>query len=164
MQLSLETIRAVTRVLRESGLGEIVVEADGNERGAARLLIRRAAVAARVDHRSRRTTGTLQKGETTSESILESAPRAESEPVAPVAIAVTATAVGHFRACSPPVQSGDRVREDQIVGFVDSLKVPNEVHSTGEGSVAEVLVVDGQAVEYGQPLIIIEPVQPGDAS
>jgi biotin carboxyl carrier protein len=52
---------------------------------------------------------------------------------------------------------GDVVREGQVVAAIEALNVLNEVEAGSAGRVREILVHDGQPVEYGQPLVIIEP-------
>ena len=77
-------------------------------------------------------------------------------------ITVEAPMVGTFyRASSPTadpyVREGDVVKEGQIVGIIEAMKLMNEIESKVAGRVAKVLVENGQAVEYGQPLFLIEP-------
>jgi len=50
------------------------------------------------------------------------------------------------------VEVGDTVRAGQVVCIVEAMKLMNEIQSDADGVVAEVLVEDGQPVEYGQPL------------
>lgn len=74
---------------------------------------------------------------------------------------VGAPLVGIFRASmkvgdQPLVQSGDVVRQGQIIGAIEALNVYNEVEADGPGRVGDILVSDGQPVEYGQPLMVIE--------
>ena len=51
---------------------------------------------------------------------------------------------------------GDRVKAGQLVGTIESLNVLNEVETSVAGRVVEVLVQDGQPVEYGQALMAID--------
>jgi biotin carboxyl carrier protein len=48
------------------------------------------------------------------------------------------------------------VKAGQLVATIQSLNVINEVESPVEGRVVEILVQDGQPVEYGQPLMMID--------
>lgn len=66
-------------------------------------------------------------------------------------------AVGIFRAAKE-VPTGTRVRSGDRLGAVDLLGVPQEVVAPADGFVAAALVEDGDAVEYGQPLVSLEPV------
>ena len=52
---------------------------------------------------------------------------------------------------------GDVVREGQVVCAVEALNVFNEVEAPAAGRVLAIYVIDGQPVEYGQPLLAIEP-------
>lgn len=55
----------------------------------------------------------------------------------------------------PFVQVGDQVKEGQVLGIVEAMKLMNEIESDFSGTVTEILVSNGQAVEYGQPLFVI---------
>ena len=56
----------------------------------------------------------------------------------------------------PFVEVGDVVRVGQTILIVEAMKHMNEVAAPRAGRVADILVEDGQPVEYGQPLMIIE--------
>ena len=69
--------------------------------------------------------------------------------------------IGTFYAASAPgqppfVSVGDKIEKGAVVCIVESMKLMNEITSEYAGTVAEVLVSDGEAVEYDQPLIRVE--------
>jgi acetyl-CoA carboxylase biotin carboxyl carrier protein len=77
-------------------------------------------------------------------------------------VTVEAPMVGTFyRASSPTaepyVREGDVVKEGQIVCIIEAMKLMNEIEAKSAGRVAKILADNGQAVEYGQPLFLIEP-------
>ena len=77
-------------------------------------------------------------------------------------VTLEAPMVGTFyRASSPTadpyVREGDVVKEGQIVCIIEAMKLMNEIEAKVPGRVAKILVENGQAVEYGQPLFLIEP-------
>ncbi|SAL01359.1 acetyl-CoA carboxylase biotin carboxyl carrier protein [Caballeronia ptereochthonis] len=79
---------------------------------------------------------------------------------APQGHVVTSPMVGSFyRAPSPGadpfVQVGDTVKEGQTLCIIEAMKLLNEIESDKSGIVKEILVENGQAVEYGQPLFVI---------
>ena len=76
------------------------------------------------------------------------------------AILVASPCVGVFHAAKEAVEVGSVVRPKQLVGMVESLKVPNEVYASTAGVIAQIWVSDGQGVEWGQPLF---EIQPGEA-
>ena len=53
------------------------------------------------------------------------------------------------------VKVGDKVKKGQILAIVEAMKLMNDIESDFEGEVAEILVENGQPVEYGQPLFVI---------
>ena len=55
----------------------------------------------------------------------------------------------------PFVKVGDSVKEGQVLAIVEAMKLMNEIESDFTGTVTEILVENGQAVGYGQPLFVI---------
>jgi acetyl-CoA carboxylase biotin carboxyl carrier protein len=88
----------------------------------------------------------------------------------PVAVAAAAEPVGHtvkspmvgtfYRAASPGakpfVEMGDTIKEGETICIVEAMKILNEIEADKSGTVTMILVDNGQAVEYGQPLYVIE--------
>lgn len=73
---------------------------------------------------------------------------------------IKAALVGMFYTSASPedepfVRAGDTVKQGQVIGIVEAMKLMNEVTSEFDGVVKEVLVENGQVVEYGQPLFVI---------
>jgi acetyl-CoA carboxylase biotin carboxyl carrier protein len=70
--------------------------------------------------------------------------------------------VGTFYATPSPdsdpyVEVGSHVDEQEVVCIVEAMKVMNEIKSEISGTITEILVVNGQAIEYGQVLFKIRP-------
>ncbi|WP_438941329.1 acetyl-CoA carboxylase biotin carboxyl carrier protein [Micromonospora craterilacus] len=90
-------------------------------------------------------------------------PVAPPLPVAPASrTTVRSPMVGTFYQAAEPgaapfVAVGDVVRPGQVVGIVEAMKLMNEITADLAGRVAEVLAVDGQPVEYDQPLVALDP-------
>lgn len=85
-----------------------------------------------------------------------------SQPPTRTQYTVTASFVGIFHLRSPakqPLQMlvGNKVKEGQHLGSIQSLNILNEVESPIAGRIVALLIEDGQPVEFGQPLLIIEP-------
>lgn len=88
----------------------------------------------------------------------EATPAAE---VAPSGHAVKSPMVGTFYRSSAPgakafVEVGSVVNEGDTLCIVEAMKILNEIESDKSGTVKQILCDNGQAVEYGQPLFIIE--------
>ncbi len=58
---------------------------------------------------------------------------------------------------SPFVEVGDRVKSNQSVCIIEAMKLMNEIEAEVSGQVMEILVQNGEPVEYGQPLMRINP-------
>ena len=90
------------------------------------------------------------------------APAAAPAPAAPVSVeTIDAPLVGTFyRAASPEAQAfvkvGDHIAPDTVIGIIEAMKVMNEIKAEKSGVIKEVLVENGQPVEFGQPLFVIE--------
>ena len=90
------------------------------------------------------------------------APAAAAEaPKAAPAETIDSPLVGTFyRAPSPEAQPyakiGDRVSADTVVGIIEAMKVLNEIKAEKSGVIKEILVENGQPVEYGEALVVSE--------
>ena len=85
-------------------------------------------------------------------------PAKKAEPVS--GNIVKSPLVGTFYAApaedaAPFVKAGDVVEKGRVLAIIEAMKLMNEIESDYAGTVAEVLVGNGQAVEYGQPLFVI---------
>ena len=92
---------------------------------------------------------------------VSAAPAAETSAAeAPAGNVVKSPLVGTFYAApaedaDPFVKVGDSVKEGQVLAIVEAMKLMNEIESDFTGTVTEILVENGQAVEFGQPLFVI---------
>lgn len=81
-------------------------------------------------------------------------------PALPAGHIVTSPMVGTFyRSPSPGaaefVKVGDTVKEGQTICIIEAMKLLNEIEADKAGVIKEILIDNGQAVEYGQPLFVI---------
>lgn len=88
------------------------------------------------------------------------APVTGIQAAAPAGNIVKSPLVGTFYAApaedaEPFVKVGDSVKEGQVLAIVEAMKLMNEIESDFAGTVTEILVENGEAVEYGQPLFVI---------
>jgi acetyl-CoA carboxylase biotin carboxyl carrier protein len=93
------------------------------------------------------------------------APAAVAELPAPVAAptghVVKSPMVGTFYRSSSPgakafVEVGSQVKEGETICIIEAMKILNEIEADKSGTVTRILGENGQAVEYGQPLFVIE--------
>ncbi len=65
---------------------------------------------------------------------------------------------------APPfVEEGDVIEPDQVVGIVEAMKILNRIQADRGGRVVKILVADGEMVEFGQELMVLEPFEAGPA-
>ena len=131
--VDLETIEKLADIVSAKDLGEITI-ADGEKTITVMPAVPAAAPAAPAE--------------------------TPAAPKAPAGKAIKAPLVGTFYAAPSPdqppfVQVGDTVKKGDVVLIIESMKLMNEVTSDVEGVVQEILVKNGDAVEYDQPLMIL---------
>ena len=92
------------------------------------------------------------------------APASAAAP-APVAVpaghTVKSPMVGTFYRASSPgakafVEVGSQIKEGETICIIEAMKILNEIEADKSGTVTQILGENGQAVEYGQPLFVIE--------
>jgi acetyl-CoA carboxylase biotin carboxyl carrier protein len=158
--LDLKQIKQIIELMKRSELTEFAVEEEG-----FKLKIRRGANGLPIVSTARGSTAPFAPVD---------APNATPTPVAPVPVAPGAAAkdeagfayikspmVGTFyRAASPESKPfadvGTKVVENTVVCIIEAMKIMNEIQAEAKGSVVEVLVENGQPVEYGQRLFKIK--------
>jgi acetyl-CoA carboxylase biotin carboxyl carrier protein len=91
------------------------------------------------------------------------APAVAEPPAAPVETghAVKSPMVGTFYRSANPgakpfAEIGDAIKEGDPICIIEAMKIMNEIEADKTGRVAQILAENGQAVEFGQPLFIIE--------
>mgnify|MGYP002712186746 CR=1 FL=1 len=93
----------------------------------------------------------------------EEAPKAEAAPASSSnGVEVKSPMVGTFYAAPKPgadpfVKVGDTVEVGQVLCIVEVMKLMNNIEAKTAGTVTEILVDNEDAVEHGQPLMVIEP-------
>ncbi|MCY3487644.1 MAG: acetyl-CoA carboxylase biotin carboxyl carrier protein [Bacteroidetes bacterium] len=155
-----DRIRELISMASESEAAEVEIEADGVRvlvRKYASSAIQAAPPAQVVMAESMPVTDVVQRDN-------QSPVASEPSPEPPVAKGspVLSPTPGTFYAkpapdADPFVKVGDRIQRGQTVCIVEAMKLMNEVEAEVDGTVLEILVSDGDAVEYDQPLLIVDP-------
>lgn len=152
-QFDLETIEKLAKIVADNDLGEITITGDGNNKitvkGKKTVLspAMTAVPAPAVPQTLAVTPGIAEKSASAVETVSGNMVRS------PI--------VGTFYAAPSPdkppfVKLGDKVKKGDVIMIIESMKLMNEIKSEFDGSVKEILVSDGQAVEFDQPIMIIE--------
>ncbi len=151
--MNLKEIKDLINLMNENNLQELEIEREG-------LRIRIKKVPA----------GGYQTFEETTEKPLpvpgkkvEVKPEEKFESLTKKIVPIKALMVGTFyRAASPEaspyVEVGQEVEVGQVVCIIEAMKLMNEIKSEIKGKVVEILVENGQPVEFGQPLFMVEPL------
>ncbi|WP_374966140.1 acetyl-CoA carboxylase biotin carboxyl carrier protein [Lysinibacillus sp. RS5] len=163
----IQEIREIIKLVDSSSIDEFVYEVDG-----AKVKLKKNGVVV--------TETVAPKKEVAAPVVQQSAPAAPVAPVAAPAKAEEAPAtaaapanndpslhkivspmVGTFYQSPSPdlpayVKMGDKVGNETIVCIVEAMKLFNEIEAEVQGEIVEVLVKDGELVEYGQPLFLVK--------
>lgn len=152
--MDLRKLKTLIDLVSESNISELeITEAEGKVRivkgGAAAALAPAAAAGAPVVVPA------------AAAVVPAPAAAADSPPAAPAGRIIKSPMVGTFyRAASPGakpfVDVGDAVKPGQAVCIIEAMKIMNEIESDLEGRVVKMLCENGQAVEFGQPLFVLE--------
>lgn len=146
-----ELVRRLSHLLKETDLSEIEYETGGHRiRVARQINVQASAPAAPVQP--------AQAGGEAA-SAPRPSPEDTSEQVPPGA--VTSPMVGTVYVAPDPsspafVKVGDQVSEGQTLMIIEAMKVMNPMPAPRAGTVTQVLISDGQPVEFGEPLLVLE--------
>jgi len=153
--MDLRKLKKLIDLVQESGIAELEVsEADEKVRivRGGRPSVEAAAFAS--------PSGAVEAPSPVPAALTSPAPAATAAPEI-AGHTVKAPMVGTFyRAASPEakpfVEVGDSVKAGQTICIIEAMKLMNEIESDIEGVVKAILAENGQPVEYGEPLFVIE--------
>ena len=152
-------IKALAELLRENDLTELQVKREYGEEDSLNVRVSRAAPAPIM------AAAPAQLALPAAAPVAVAAPAAAAEAPAedPASHpgAVTSPMVGTVYMQAEPgspafVTVGAQINEGDTLLIVEAMKTMNHIHATKTGTVKRILVADGDAVEYGTPLVIIE--------
>ena len=153
--MDLRKLKTLIDLVSESGVAELEIT-EGDDR--VRIVNRNGAAPVQVHQPV-----TVAQPMPVPAPAPEAAPAPAPAPAAPqqTGTPLASPMVGTFyRAPSPGadpfVKTGDTVKKGQVVCIIEAMKLLNEVEADMDGTVKEVCVENGQPVEFGQSLFIIE--------
>jgi acetyl-CoA carboxylase biotin carboxyl carrier protein len=160
----MQEIREIIKLVDASSLDEFVYEAEGTK---VKLKKSNGVVTQVVAPKEEAQTVVQQPVikevapvEATPAPVQPAAPKVEVEDAENLH-KITSPMVGTFYQSPNPespafVKVGDEVGGESIVCIVEAMKLFNEIEAEVEGEIVEILVKDGQLVEYGQPLFLVK--------
>jgi acetyl-CoA carboxylase biotin carboxyl carrier protein len=160
--LDLKQIKQIIELMKRSELTEFAVEEEG-----FKLKIRRGTNGLPLVSSSRGSNSPFSANElagsapapsaSTSATPLAAGPAADEAGVAYIKSPMVGT---FYRAASPDskpfAETGAKVQENTVVCIIEAMKIMNEIQAEVKGTVVEILVENGQPVEYGQRLFKIK--------
>lgn len=152
--MDLKQIKQIIELMKRSELTEFAVEEEG-----FKLKIRRGTNGLPVVSTARGSNPPFPTGDTAAPMAVPAAPAAPKEEVGVTYI--KSPMVGTFyRAASPEskpfMDVGGKVVENTVVCIIEAMKIMNEIQAETKGTILEVLVENGQPVEYGQKLFKVK--------
>lgn len=157
--MDLRKLKTLIDLVSESNISELEIT---EEEGKVRIVKSAAAVgpaAAPVYVAPAATPGSMPAAAAAMPAAAQpSSPEPEAAPEGKV---IKSPMVGTFyRAASPGAKAfadvGQTVKEGEAVCIIEAMKIMNEIESDVAGTIVKVLCENGQAVEFGQPLFILE--------
>ena len=147
--MELEDLKEIIELLKETDITELQVEKDGTK-----VKIKREKFLQQFEISAQKPSVVPAQ-----ETIVKEIVAEDSEQRL---ITITSPIVGTFyRAPSPEAPSfieiGQRVKKGQALCIIEAMKLMNEIESEADGIVVKALVENGQPVEYGEPLFLIDP-------
>ena len=145
-----DLIRELTKLLDETGLTEIEIEQDGQ-----RVRVARSATAAAPTSHAAPASAPAAAPQAVAESIV--APLDLSKHPGVVTSPMVGTAyVAPEPGAQPFVEVGSKVKAGDTLLIIEAMKTMNQIPAPRAGTVMQILFEDGQPVEFGESLMIIE--------
>ncbi|BBH21113.1 biotin carboxyl carrier protein of acetyl-CoA carboxylase [Paenibacillus baekrokdamisoli] len=158
----LSEIKELIKLVDQTSVQELEIENEG-----ARLLIRKPGKTEVVNVQSASIVPTYMQAYQPPATQPEVASTAQAPAAAQPAITtnyhqIVSPMVGTFYHASSPengpfVKVGDRIHEKSVVCILEAMKLMNELEAEVRGEIVEILVQNGQLVEFGQPLFLVKP-------
>ncbi len=141
-----DAVRKLAALLEDTGLAEIEYESDGQ-----RVRLSRAGTAAPVAYAAAPATAPVAAG-------AAAAPAGDDSkhPGAVLSPMVGTVYLASQPGAAPFVKLGDTVTAGQTLLIIEAMKTFNPIRAPKAGKVTKVNVADGQPVEFGEPLMIVE--------
>jgi acetyl-CoA carboxylase biotin carboxyl carrier protein len=166
---SLEALRELLGLLGQTDVRELLLERNGSRMHIKRETRQAFAGLSRetAPHAATAAVPPRAPGAPTWATTISSMPPPVAAPgggpPADTSYALKSPMVGTFRAApsstAPPfVQEGDELAAGSPVCLIEALGLMNRIDADAPGRVQRILVQDGQSVEYGQPLMLIDPI------
>ena len=156
--MDIRKVKKLIELLEESGIAEIEIK-----EGEEAVRISRMPTGGFMTHMQ---APMMQAPVATIAAPAAAAPAASAAPAAPAARhanehVVAAPMVGTFYASATPgakpfVEIGTEVKEGQVLCIIEAMKMMNQIESDKSGKVTAIMATNGDPVEFGQPLFVIE--------
>ncbi|MFS8185658.1 acetyl-CoA carboxylase biotin carboxyl carrier protein [Rossellomorea marisflavi] len=158
--LKIQEIREIIKLVDQSSVDEFTYEHEGSKIKLKKNAVQQVQAVQEV--REPAVQAIQQAPAAAAPAPKQESPAAEAPADQSNLHTITSPMVGTFYQSSSPesgayVKLGSKVDENSVVCIVEAMKLFNEIEAEVKGEIAEILVKDGQLVEYGQPLFLVKP-------
>jgi acetyl-CoA carboxylase biotin carboxyl carrier protein len=145
--MELDEIKNLIELLQETDITELMIEKEGSK-----LKIKREKFLSSFEAVPSVSKPVIKDVQETKDTVVEDQTLAT----------ITSPIVGIFYGATSPeappfVEVGSPVKRGQVLCIVEAMKLMNEIESDTDGTIAKVLIENGQPVEYGEPLFLVDP-------
>ncbi|MGM8214080.1 acetyl-CoA carboxylase biotin carboxyl carrier protein [Bacillaceae bacterium W0354] len=164
--LKVQEIRELIKLIDESSISDFTYESNGTKVNMKKnvgevITVKREEVSQPVEQVSEKPTQTIEESNDKEETVTKVDPPKEESKPTNFDHEIVSPMVGTFYAAPSPedapyVQLGDQVDQNTVVCIVEAMKLFNEIEAEVKGEIVEILVENGELVEYGQPLFRVK--------
>jgi acetyl-CoA carboxylase biotin carboxyl carrier protein len=145
--MELDEIKNLIELLQETDITELLIEKEGSK-----LKIKREKFLSSFEVVPNVTKPVQSEVQQTNEVVDEDQKLAK----------ITSPIVGIFYSATSPegppfVEVGSPVKKGQVLCIIEAMKLMNEIECDTDGTIAKILIENGQPVEYGEPLFLVDP-------
>ena len=147
--MTIKELKEMINLMQEHGLTELEIEKNGFKirlkKGVSGAIVREESVVALSSASQEKPGGSVAVKEADAAGVM----------------VIRSPMVGTFYAAAAPgaapfIQAGSAIEVGQVVCIIEAMKLMNEIKSEVRGKVAQVLVNNGDPVEFGQPIFVLE--------
>jgi acetyl-CoA carboxylase biotin carboxyl carrier protein len=148
--MKLHEIREFIKLVNQSSIEELEWEMGGTS-----LVIKKAAPVLAISEQLPVQANEIESGYQEAAASTDSAEKEVQAPIEPAPQRVVSPTVGLFYAA---VAIGQKVKSGELVGrcTVDTLQLSQDIYSPVDGEIVNILVTDGQLVDYGKELLVVK--------
>jgi acetyl-CoA carboxylase biotin carboxyl carrier protein len=151
--MDLKQLKALLRLMEGNDVEELEIE-----EGGRRIRLRRRPAPGLFPQAAVHALAPVPSGVVTASPVPPAVTAPDTAGLTPVVSPMVGTFYRAPAPGAPPyVKEGDTIQKGTVLCIIEAMKLMNEIESEVKGRIAKILVENGQAVEFGQTLFLVEP-------